>query len=274
VAVDVFIEGTVRLHAVANEQGLLLQGRGVRLDVPWDEVTGAGLVRVRTIDVAAGEPGTAKLLPGMGRLSAAAAELARRNRLLVIGRSRGHGRARAVTVPLPAEDADVRRLLAEVRERLGPRWRGDDCDQRALRKELGAAYPLWYWPAGALFVVVVGAVALLATAAWGFLLDPEGRADLADARWWTFAGLAAWLGLCAFLLLVARRAGGGGPAGRFAAPIPVVLLLAVLTPPAVATLALIDEWRFSDLEPAPLVALALWLGLLVLATRLLRKLLD
>ncbi|MGH3041171.1 MAG: hypothetical protein ACRDNG_05445 [Gaiellaceae bacterium] len=51
-------------------------------------------------------------------------------------------------------------------------------------------------------------------------------------------------------------------------------MLAVLTPPAVATVELFYDWRFSDLEPAPLIALAVWLGLIVVATRFVKRLLD
>lgn len=272
VAVDVVIEGTTRLRAVANDDGLVLEGRGVNHRLAWDAVTGAGLVRMRVADVAADEPEMARLLPGMARLSSMALEMAQRNRLLLIGRARRRGRPRALVVPLPDADPNAELLIEELKQRLGPRWRGEDREQRELKKELGAAYPLWYWPVGVVFVFGVAAVTLLGTAGWAFLTG--GSSDLRDARWWMFVGLALWLGLCAILFLVARRAIGGDDAWRYAAPIPLVLLLAVLTPPAVATVRLVDDWRFSDLEPAPLVALAVWLGLIVVATRLVRRLLD
>ena len=276
VSVDVVIEGTVRIRAVATAEELVLEGRGLNHRIPWDSITAAGLARVRASTLAAGDPGASQSLPGMGRLSAAALGLAHRNRLLLIGRSRGRGRPRAVTFPLPAEDPSARLLLEELKRRLGSRWLGEDRDQRELKRELGAAYPLWYWPAGVAFVLAVVAVTLPAMGAWALLAgaDPQGRNELTDARWWMFAGLAAWLGLCALLFLAARRAVGGDQSWRFAAPIPLVLLLAVLTPPAVATIALLYDWRFSDLEPAPLVALAAWLGLIAVATRVVRRLLD
>ena len=260
------------IRAVANDEELVLQGRGLNHRIPWEGITAAGLARVQGPALTpSGDP-----LPGMGRLSAAARGLTQRNRLLLIGRSRTRGRPRALTVPLPAEDPNALLLVEELRNRLGSRWLGEDRDQRELKRELGAAYPLWYWPVGVAFVLGVVAVMLPAMAAWAFLAgtDPQGRKELTDAHWSMFAGLAAWLGLCALLFFVARRAVGGDQSWRFAAPIPLVLLLAVLTPPAVATIELLHDWRFSDLESAPLVALAAWLGLIVVATLVVRRLLD
>jgi hypothetical protein len=276
VAVDAVIEGTVSIHAVVRDDGLSLKGRGIDLSGPWESVTGAGLVRLPRLDLAQDEPEMSKLLPGMGRLNAASLALTGRNRLLLTAQAREWGRPRAFTIPLPREDPNAELLLGELRQRLGSRWRGDDREQRELRRELGATYPLWYRPVGLLFVLFIAAVTILAAAAWGFLAGGDSgiRPRLSDARWWTFAGLAVWLGLCALLLFAARRASGEDHAWRFAAPIPLLLLIAVLTPPAVATFELIEDWRFSAVEPAPLLALVIWLGLLLVAARFVRKLLD
>ncbi len=215
-----------------------------------------------------------KILPGMARLDAAALEAAGQTALM-IARARARGRPRAITVPLPIEDPNAQLLAGELERRLGERWRGDDRELRALKKELGAAYPLWYLPVGLVFVLVVAALTLLGAAGWGFLTGgDDGRSAIADARWWAFAGLAAWLGLCALLFVAARRSLGGDHAWRYAVPIPFLLLIAVLTPTAVGTFTLVEDRRFSDLEPAPLVALAVWVGLVLVAVRFVRRLRD
>jgi hypothetical protein len=63
-------------------------------------------------------------------------------------------------LPIQIDDPNAEVLLAEVKRRLGTRWLGEDWELRALRRELGASYPLWYWPVGIVFVLFVAAVTI------------------------------------------------------------------------------------------------------------------
>jgi hypothetical protein len=122
---------------------------------------------MRSIESEAMAPEAMELLPGLGRLAAASRKLRDAHRLLVLAQARAHGRPRAFLVSIPVDDPNAELLLAEVKRRLGSRWRGEDWELEALKTDLGASYPRWYWLAVLLFALFAAAVSLSSIAGWG-----------------------------------------------------------------------------------------------------------
>jgi len=122
---------------------------------------------MRNLEFEAMGPEALELLPGLGRLAATSRKMMQAHRLLVLAQARARGRPRAFLVSLPVDDPNAEALLAEVKRRLGSRWRGEDWELKALKQDLGATYPRWYWPAGLLFALLLAAVSVFAIAGWG-----------------------------------------------------------------------------------------------------------
>jgi hypothetical protein len=265
----VVVELGAGAHVVADEQGLRVSSRRLRREAPWHALCGGGLVRMRSVELEAMGPEAMELLPGLGRLATASRKLTAARRLLVLAQARARGRPRAFLVSIPADDPNTEVLLAEVKRRLGSRWLGEEWELDALKKELGASYPRWFWPAGLLFALFVAAVSLSAIAGWGALVSSE--ADLARLQPWWLAGLAVWLGFVAILLLLARRSLGRNEWRPWAMAAPLALLLAILAPTAIATYRLVADWNMSELEPATVIVLTGWLALAALFVSFVRR---
>jgi len=268
-SMSVEVELGAGARAVADDEGVRIASRRLRREAPWKTLTGGGLVRTRNIEFEAMGPEAMKLLPGLGRLAAASRKLTEAHRLLVLAQARAHGRPRAFLVSIPVDDPNAEVLLAEVKRRLGSRWRGEDWELEALRKDLGASYPRWYWPAGLLFALFVAAVSLSAIAGWGALTSQD--ADLGRLQPWWLAGLAVWLAFVALLFFLARRSLGQNGWRLWAIAAPLALSLAILAPTAVATYRLATDLNLSELKPAAVVILILWLGLAALFVSFVRR---
>lgn len=256
-------------RAVVDDEGLRIASRRLRREAPWQTLTGGGLVRMRSIELEAMGPEAMELLPGLGRLAAASRKMTQAHRLLVLAQARARGGPRAFLVSIPIDDPNAEALIAEVKRRLGARWRGEDWELTALKKDLGASYPRWYWLAGLLFALFVAAVSLSAIAGWGALTSQD--ADLGGLQPWWLAGLAVWLAFVAWLFFLARRSLGQKSWRPWAIAAPLALSLAILAPTAVATYRLAADWNLSELEPATVVVLILWLGLALLFVSFVRR---
>ena len=256
-------------RAVVDDAGLRIASRRFRREAPWQTLTGGGLARVRSIELEAMGPEAMELLPGLGRLAEASRKKTDAHRLLVLAQARAHGRPRAFLVSIPVDRPNAEVLLAEVKRRLGSRWRGEDWDLKALKKELGASYPRWYWLAGLLFGLFVAAVSLSAIAGWGALTSES--ADLGGLQPWWLLGLALWLAFVAFLFFVARRAPDQNAWRPWAIAALLALSLAFLGPTAVASYRVAADLDASELRPATVVILILWLGLAALLVSFVRR---
>jgi hypothetical protein len=266
--VSVEVELGPGARAVADEEGLRLASRRLRREAPWNTLTGGGLVRARTIEFEAMGAEALELLPGLGRLAAASRKMTDAHRLLVLAQARARGRPRAFLVSIPVDDPNAEALLAEVKRRLGSRWRGEDWELSALKRDLGASYPRWYWPAGLLFALFIAAVSVPAIAGWGALTQ---EADLDRLRAWWLAGLAGWLVVVALLFFVTRRSLGQTSWRPSAIAAALVLLLAVLAPAAIASYRLAADWNWSELKLETLAVLVLWLGLATVVVAFVRR---
>jgi len=268
VSVDVELgTGAGRLRAVADDEGLRIESRGRTRRARWETITGGGLVRPPNIEFEAMGPEAAKVLPGLARVAEASRRMTDAHRLLMLAETNTRGRRRIFLMPILADDPNAEVLVAEVKRRLGSRWQGEDWDLRALKKELGASYPRWYWPAGLLFMLFIVAVTLPAIAGWGQLME----GDLGAVEPWWLVGLAVWLGFVALLFFLARGVVGMDQWRPWAIAAPVALLLAVLAPTAIVTRRLAADWKLSELEPSMVVVLALWLGLATLFVSFIRR---
>jgi hypothetical protein len=176
----------------------------------------------------------------------------------LLAEARPQGRPRAFLMPIQIDDPNAEILLAEVRRRPGGRWRGEDWELRALKRELGASYPRGYLPVGIVFVLFVAGVTISAIAGWGQLTEEKSLATLVP---WLLVGVAVWLGLVALLFFLARGSVGKDEWRPWAVAAPLALALAILGPAAVATYMLAADWKLGELEPSMLAVLVLWLGL-------------
>ena len=258
-----------RTRAVADEEGLRIASRGLRREAPWRTLTGGGLARMRTIELEAMGPEAANVLPGLGRLAEVSRRMTDAHRLLVLAQARARGRPRLILTPVPVDDPNAEVFLAEVKRRLGPRWLGEDLELKALKRELGASYPRWYWAAGLLFVLFVAAATISVIAGWGQLTSEN--TSLSQLESWWLVGLAVWIGFVALLLFLVRDPSGDSHWRTWALAAPVALLLAVLAPTAVATYRLAADGQLSRFEPAGLLVLALWLALAALFVSFVRR---
>jgi hypothetical protein len=259
VGVDVRIgSGIGGIRAVTDEEGLRFESRRTSRQIRWESVTGGGLARGQNVQLEAMGPEAANVLPGLSRVAEASQRLTASRRLLLLAEARPHGRPRAFLMPIQIDDPNAEILLAEVRRRLGERWRGEDWELRALKRELGATYPRWYLPVGILLVLFVAGVTIFAIAGWGQLTEDKSLATLVP---WLLVGVAAWLGFVALLFFLARGAVGKDEWRPWAVAAPLALALAMLGPAAVATYGLAADWKLDELEPSMLVVLAVWLGL-------------
>ena len=258
-----------RTWAVANEEGLRIGSRRLRREAPWRTLTGGGLARMRTIEFEAMGPEAANVLPGLGRLAEVSRRMTDAHRLLVLAQARARGRPRLILIPVPFDDPNAEGLLTEVKRRLGPRWLGEDRELKALKRELGASYPRWYWASGLLFVLLIAAATISAIAGWGELTSEN--TGLAHLESWWLVGLAVWMGFVALILFLVREPEGENQWRTWAMAAPVALLLAVLAPPAVVTYRLAADGELSRLGPAGLVVLALWLAVAALFVSTVRR---
>ena len=256
-------------HAVADDEGLRIASRRLRSEASWAALTGGGLVRMRNPELEAMGPEALELLPGLGRLAATSRKMMQAHRLLVLAQARARGRPRAFLVSLPLDDPNAEALLDEVKRRLGSRWRGEDWELKALKKDLGATYPRWYWPAGLLFALLLAAVSVFAIAGWGALTRDE--ADLGGLQPWWLAGLAMWLVVVASLFFLARRYLGQNAWRASAIAALVAVALAILAPIAVATYRLAADGNLSELTPTTVAVLVIWLGLATLLVAFVRR---
>jgi hypothetical protein len=140
---------------------------------------------------------------------------------------------------------------------------------KALKRELAASYPRWYWAAGLLFVLLMGAATISAIAGWGELTSEN--TGLAHLEPWWLVGLAVWIGFVALILFLARESEDENQWRTWAMAAPVALLLAVLAPPAVVTYRLAADGELSRFGPAGLVVLALWLAVAAVFVSVVRR---
>jgi hypothetical protein len=258
-----------RTRAIADEEGLRIASRGLRREAPWHTLTGGGIARARTIELEGMGPEGANVLPGLRRLAEASRKMTDAHRLLVLAQARARGRPRVVLVPIPVDDPNAEVLLVELKRRLGRRWLGEDFELKALKRELGASYPRWYWAAGLLFVLFTAAATISAIAGWGQLVSENANLAGLESRW--LVGLAVWIGFVAVILFLVRGLTGENEWRPWAMAAPIALLLALLAPTAVVTYRLATDGKLSGVQPAGLVVLALWLALAALFVSFVRR---
>ncbi len=181
-------------------------GRTVQRD--WDQITGAGLATypvgdvtfpVDSIELPGGRRVPFEIVPFGGKLIGLSNELAATHRALLLGDG-GTG----FQVSLPVDDPGTQALLAELRKRLGSRWRGDAQELKTLRTDLGMRTT---WPGrllGLLFVIVVAVGGLLAIAAWAGVKAAWEEGDFALLQPVSLIALALWVVTVWYLL---RRLG-------------------------------------------------------------------
>jgi hypothetical protein len=182
----------------ADSNGLQLGFRRRTKQIPWQEITAAGLVRFSDPEVPPDLP--TGVLPGLGKLVDLDRRLAREQRQLAL--ARGRSTFRAVRVPIPAGDPEATALVEAVRSKLGDRWIGEVSiqDQQAA---LGLSSPWWFYLLFGFGFVAFGLMILLAMGAFAALTGGQW-AGVPPVAW---LALLFWLLLAGGILFLYRRRG-------------------------------------------------------------------
>ncbi len=193
---------------MTDSAGITFQIAGRTVHRDWDQITGAGLAThpggnvtlpVDSIELPGGRRVPFEIVPFGGRLLGLSNELAASHRALLLGDG-GTG----FQVSLPVDDPGTEALLAELRERLGSRWRDEVQEMKILRRDLGMRTT---WPGrllGLMFVILVGVGGLLAIAAWAGVKAAWEEGDFSLLQPVTLIALALWVVTVWYLL---RRLG-------------------------------------------------------------------
>jgi hypothetical protein len=184
------------VQVVTDPEGITfrLSGRTVRLQ--WSDITGAGLADhpgsevtfpLDEIDLLGGREAPFEVVPLSGKLARLGRELAATHRSLLIGDG-----GRGFQVSLPTDDSGTQAFVAELRERLGSRWRQDTRDMMTLRRELGMRTSWGGRLIGLLFVILVGVGGFLAVAGWAGIKGAWEEGDLSLLQPYTLIPLVLW----------------------------------------------------------------------------------
>ena len=170
-----------------DARGLSIDFRGHTKQVPWAEISAAGLVRFSGPNIPAGMP--LSILPGLGKLVDLDRQEAQALRQLVL--ARGRSPFRAVRIPIPTDKPEAAALAEAAQQKLGERWIGEVAmeDHQAA---LGLSTPWWFYLVFGFGMVAFGLTILLALGAFESLSSGQ------------VAGVPplAWLALLFWLLLV------------------------------------------------------------------------